>query len=108
MRYLYFFLAALGCIAALLLRAMTGQPWMPLVALLAGAAFLALGLWRSARPATPVSETDLSEEQRAELNRLLENGQFGTAVKQVQLWFKGTDYNHAEKIVRGLNQTSHP
>ena len=76
MRYLYFFLAALGCIAALLLRAMTGQPWMPLVALLAAAAFLALGLWQSARPATPVSETDLSEEQRAELNRLLENGQF--------------------------------
>lgn len=102
MRYLYFALAALGCIAALILRAMTGQPWAPLVALVAAAVFLVLGLMQSAKPAAAVSAEDLDESQREKLRRLLDNGQFGTAVKQVQLWFKGVGYEHAEEIVRQL------
>ncbi|MFS0246281.1 hypothetical protein ACL1B8_09050 [Corynebacterium striatum] len=57
---------------------------------------------QSAKPAAAVSVEDLDESQREKLRRLLDNGQFGTAVKQVQLWFKGVGYEHAEEIVRQL------
>ena len=38
----------------------------------------------------------------AELQRLLANGQFGAAVGQVRLWFRGTSQGRAEEIVKQL------
>ena len=42
------------------------------------------------------------KEQRAEIERLLGNGQFGTAVNQVRLWFRGTSHERATEIVQQL------
>lgn len=102
MRYLYFILAGLGCAAAIGLRALTGAPWAPLVALIVAAIFLVLGLRESMAPARSYAAEDLSAEQEKELRRLLDAGQSGTAVKQVQLWFRGISYEKAEQIVHSL------
>ena len=102
MRYLYFTLAGLGCAAAVALRAMTGAPWASLIAIIIAAVFLVLGLRESMTPAKSYEAGDLSEDQKKELRRLIGNGKYGTAVKQVQLWFRGVSYDKAEQIVRSL------
>lgn len=102
MRNLYLVLAALACIAAVVARAATGTPWLPLVALIIGGVFLVLALRSNFEPAKEATFEDLDKEQRAELQRLLANGQFGAAVGQVRLWFRGTSQERAEEIVKQL------
>ena len=102
MRTLYLVLAALACVAAVVARAATGTPWLPLVALLVGGLFLALVLRSNVQPTQEATLEDLDKEQRAEIKRLLANGQFGAAVGQVRLWFRGTSQDRAEKIVKQL------
>lgn len=52
--------------------------------------FSGFALRSNFEPAKEASFEDLDKEQRAELQRLLANGQFGAAVGQVRLWFRGT------------------
>ena len=101
MRTVYLVLAALACIAAVAARAATGAPW-PLVALIIAAVFLALALRANFQRAEEATLDDLDKEQRAEIKRLLGNGQFGTAVNQVRLWFRGTSHERATEIVQQL------
>lgn len=102
MRNLYLVLATLACVAAVVARAATGTPWLPLVVLLIAGLFLALALRSNFQPAKEAALEDLDKEQRAELQRLLANGQFGAAVGQVRLWFRGTSQERAEEIVKKL------
>ncbi|MER0091364.1 hypothetical protein [Corynebacterium sp. KPL2680] len=102
MRTVYLVLAALACIAAVAARAVTGTPWLPLVALIIAAVFLALALRANFQRAEEATLEDLDKEQRAEIKRLLGNGQFGTAVNQVRLWFRGTTHERATEIVQQL------
>ena len=102
MRNLSLVLAALACVAAVAARAATGTPWLPLVALIIGGVFLVLALRSNFEPAKEATFEDLDKEQRAELQRLLANGQFGAAVGQVRLWFRGTSQGRAEEIVKQL------
>ena len=102
MRTLYLVLAALACVAAVVARAATGTPWLPLVALLIGGLFLALALRSYFQPTQEATLEDLDKEQRAEIKRLLAHGQFGAAVGQVRLWFRGTSQDRAEEIVKQL------
>lgn len=102
MRTVYLVLAALACIAAVAARAATGAPWLPLVALIIAAVFLALALRANFQRAEEATIDDLDKEQRAEIKRLLGNGQFGTAVNQVRLWFRGTSHERETEIVQQL------
>ena len=85
MRTLYLVLAALACIAAVVARAATGTPWLPLVALIIGGVFLVLALRSNFEPAKEATFEDLDKEQRAE-----------------RLWFRGTSQERAEEIVKQL------
>ena len=67
-----------------------------------GGVFLVLALRSNFEPAKEATFEDLDKEQRAELQRLLANGQFGAAVGQVRLWFRGTSQGRAEEIVKQL------
>ena len=101
MRALYLTLSALLCVVAIVGRVWTGGPWLSLVAMVAAAIFLTLGLRGRAQKA-PVDVASLAEWQREELKVLLAQGQFGTAVKQVRLWFRDASEDDAAAIVQQL------
>lgn len=103
MKILYFSLAALACVGAIVAR-LLGAPLAVAVICLALAA---LGLFaglrlRAEEDARADAAVVLNEWQREEIGRLLEENRYGTAVKQVQLWHRGVDYAQAEKLVQEL------
>lgn len=101
MRTVYFTLAAVACVMALLIRALTSHVPVALFALLLAAVFLVLGLRKTARLRRP-QPVHMNEEQEEELRRLVDVGQYGTAVGQVRLWFRDATQEEAVAIVDGL------
>ena len=75
---------------------------LPLALMLPAFVFLVVGMLKQQRDEKPVEFADLEEWQREDLKGLLESGQYGTAVRQVQLWFRGTSHERAEEIVQRL------
>ena len=92
MRYAYSGFAAVFCLAALLANLADLPTLIALVCLAAAAVFLVLALRTNQTPQPgkdrELTRSDLSDEQVEKIRALLADGQFGTAVKQIQLWFK--------------------
>ncbi len=65
---------------------------------------LVIGLVQQGKTLEKSTDKVLTEEQTAELERLLDNGQFGVAVGQVRLWFRGASEEEAEAVVHSLAQ----
>ena len=104
MRYAYSALAAVFCLAALLANLLDVSRIFPLVCLGIAAVFLVLALRANQTPQPgrdrELSRVDLDNAQVEKIEGLLADGQFGTAVKQIQLWFKHVSYGEAEGFVK--------
>lgn len=104
MRYTYSGIAALFCLAALLANFADMPVFVPLLCLVAAAVFLVLALRTNQAPQPgrerELTRDDLSNDQVDKIKALLADGQFGTAVKQIQLWFKYVSYDEAESFVK--------
>ncbi|HHU67911.1 hypothetical protein [Corynebacterium sp.] len=101
MRALYLGLAAALCVAALVFKFSGAPNLTSVIALLLAGAFLVLGLKVAAagREGAPI---DLDEEKRATLRDMLDRGDEGAAVRQVQLWFRDATPETARAAVQGL------
>ena len=96
MRYVLFAFSAFFCLAAIGSQLFGAPRLVAVVCMVLAALALVIGLVSQ--------EKVLNEEQTAELERLLDNGQFGVAVGQVRLWFRGTSEEEAEAVVHSLAQ----
>lgn len=104
MRYAYSALAAVFCLAALLANLLDMSRIIALICLGVAAVFLVLAL-RSNQSPQPgrdreLSRDDLDNSQVEKIESLLADAQFGTAVKQVQMWFKHVGYDEAQAFVK--------
>ncbi|MDY3127228.1 MAG: hypothetical protein SOW59_03745 [Corynebacterium sp.] len=108
LRYVYSLTAAMLCGFAIFVRAAGMSVVLAALALCAAAAFLVLamktGTGQEAGKHRPLCEEDLTADNKAELVRLLDNGQFGTAVKQVRLWFRHVNEDQAQAFVLALSR----
>lgn len=109
MRYVYSALAVVFCLVAIAGRAFDWGGFVVFGALVLAALMLVLTMRQRQgdQPGKdrPLVLRDLDESQRAELARLLDQGQFGTAVKQVRLWFKYVSADDAEAVVRAISDS---
>ncbi|APT93629.1 hypothetical protein CPHO_03220 [Corynebacterium phocae] len=104
MKVLYFFIASLACVAAIAAQWL-GQPrWMALLALAVAGLCLVLGLLRS-QPGMSRKRIDWDDEKQAEIERLLANNQYGTAISQIKLWFPHTSDGEAKTVVEFIQKT---
>jgi len=101
MRALYLGLAAALCVAALVLKFSAAPDLGAVIALLLAGALLVLGLKAAAagREAAPI---ELDEEKRTTLRGMLDRGDEGAAVRQVQLWFRDATPETARAAVQEL------
>lgn len=104
MKYVYLSLASAACVAALLIRLTGGGTPAALGAMALATIFLALGLHQvySAQEEEVVTVDSLDAEQREEIERLLAENRFGTAVAQVRLWHRNLTEAEAAELVREL------
>ncbi|MEX3517110.1 hypothetical protein VVR26_06610 [Corynebacterium camporealensis] len=106
MRIFYFLAAVVFCIAAIVLRAWTGSPALPVVAIIGAGLFLVLGFSTHSGDTPgrdrPLELSDVDEKKRQTIRDLLDQGHYGTAVKQVRLWFRHVDQEGAEEVVQQL------
>ncbi|MGO1902560.1 MAG: hypothetical protein ACTH1F_02905 [Corynebacterium casei] len=104
MRYAYSIAAAIFCLGALLANLLDMSRVIALICLGVAAVFLILALRANQTPQPgrdrDLSRDDLSNDQMDKIRSLLADGQFGTAVKQIQLWFKNVSYGEAEAFVK--------
>ncbi|OFP67723.1 hypothetical protein HMPREF2976_10025 [Corynebacterium sp. HMSC077D10] len=103
MRYVLFAFSAFFCLAAIGSQLFGAPRLVAVVCMVLAALALVIGLVYQGR-VIESQEKVLNEEQTAELERLLDNGQFGVAVGQVRLWFRGTSEEEAEAVVHSLAQ----
>ncbi|APT83260.1 hypothetical protein [Corynebacterium ammoniagenes] len=106
MRYVYSGFAALLCLAALLANLGDMPTFVALACLAVAAIFLVLAL-RTNQTLQPgrgreLTRADLSDDQAKKIKTLLAEGQFGTAVNQIQLWFKYVSYAEAESFIQNF------
>ena len=102
MRYLLYGLSALLCLAAVFAKLFYGGFALPFALLVPAFVFLVVALLKHQSEQRPVEFEDLEGWHKEELQGLLDNGQYGTAVRQVQMWFRGTSHERAEQIVQRL------
>ncbi|MDO5512893.1 hypothetical protein [Corynebacterium sp.] len=101
MRALYLGLAAALCVAALIVK-FSGLPDIAAVlALLVAGVFLVLGLKMTAAGREP-APIMLDDDKRATLRAMLDRGDEGAAVRQVQLWFRDATPESARAVVQDL------
>jgi len=101
MRVLYLGIAAAFCVVALVLKFLAISDLGAVIALLLAGVFLVMGLKITAatRPQTPI---ELDDDKRATLRAMLERGDEGAAVRQVQMWFRDATPESARAAVQGL------
>lgn len=106
MRYVLFAFSAFFCLAAIGSQLFGAPRLVAVVCMVLAALALVIGLVYQGGRVIESQEKVLNEEQTAELERLLDNGQFGVAVGgQVRLWFRGgTSEEEAEAVVHSLAQ----
>lgn len=106
MRYVYSLLAVLACVVVILARDFHWPGVVIVVGLIVAAAFLALALFRGDqdRPGKdrPLRQADFSPEREDEIRELVSAGKYGTAVKQVRLWYRHVGHDEAEAMVSQL------
>ncbi|RSZ62340.1 hypothetical protein EAH68_09345 [Corynebacterium hylobatis] len=101
MRALYLGLAAALSVVALVLKLFDVSNLAAVIALLAAGVFLVLGLKVVAQERQP-GEIVLDEEKRATLRGMLDRGDEGAAIRQVQLWFRDASPEQARRTVLEL------
>ena len=101
MRALHLGLAVAFSVAALALKLVDAPELATVIALLVAGVFLALGLKATADQRAP-QPVELDEDRRATLRDMLDRGDEGAAVRQVQLWFRDATPEHAREVVRDL------
>ena len=101
MRALYFGLAAALCVAALVLKFSGTSNLFTVIALLIAGVFLVLGLRVTAEGREPAPIV-LDEEKSATIRGMLDRGDEGAAVRQVQLWFRQATPETARAAVQAL------
>ena len=105
MRYVYSGFAALLCLAALLANLGDMPTFVALACLAVAAIFLVLALRTNQTlpgRGRELTRADLSDDQAKKIKTLLAEGQFGTAVNQIQLWFKYVSYAEAESFIQNF------
>jgi len=97
-------LAAMFSLIAIVLAFMNVPKWVAIALLAAAAVFLFLGLREkyNALSAAGDAPIELDDEQRETVRRLKGEGREDSAIRQVQLWFRNTDYEAASAVVRGV------
>lgn len=101
MRSLYLGLAAALSVLALTLKLFDVSNLAAVLALLGAGVFLVLGLKITADERRP-GEIILDEEKRATLRGMLDRGDEGAAIRQVQLWFRDASPEQARQAVLEL------
>lgn len=101
MRALYLGLAAALSVTALVLKLFDVSNLATIIALLAAGIFLVLGLKIVAAERQP-GEIVLDEEKRDTLRGMLDRGDEGAAIRQVQLWFRDATPEQARQAVLEL------
>lgn len=102
MRGLYLGLAALFCVAALATNFFDIPRFLAITAIVIAGIFLVLGLRVSAENRTPTA-IELDAEKKATIRDMLERGDEGAAIRQVQLWFRDTTPEQARKAVHNMD-----
>lgn len=102
MRGLYLGLAAAFCVAALATNFLEVPRFLAILAIIIAGIFLILGLRVSAAERAP-TVIELDQEKKATINAMLERGDEGAAIRQVQLWFRNTTPEQARRTVHGLD-----
>lgn len=102
MRGLYLGLAALFCVAALATNFFDVPRFLAVTAIVIAGIFLVLGLRVSAENRTP-TVIELDAEKKATIRAMLERGDEGAAIRQVQLWFRDTTPAQARRAVHGMD-----
>ncbi|MHA2789566.1 hypothetical protein ACXZ66_10520 [Corynebacterium sp. S7] len=103
MRILYFVLAAVFTIAALVLTWTGASTWLAWVALAAAAVFLVLGLMKKASEMEP-EKLELTEDQKNTLRQMKREGNESGAIRQVHMWFRYASAEDAQRLVRELDR----
>ncbi|GAB2511803.1 hypothetical protein CATRI_09685 [Corynebacterium atrinae] len=115
MRAVYLALAATFCLVAIVVQLIDGSPkmagsdflayanFLAVVSLLAAGIFLVLGLKSTAAVSQPETIT-LDEKKKAILQPMLDRGDEGAAVRQVQMWFRGSTPETAREAVQELKE----
>lgn len=101
MRSLYLGLAAALSVLALTLKLFDVSNLAAVIALLGAGVFLVLGLKIVAGDRQP-REIALDEEKRTTLRGMLDRGDEGAAIRQVQLWFRDASPEQARQAVLEL------
>jgi hypothetical protein len=101
MRALYLGLAAALSVTALALKLFDVSNLAAVIALLAAGVFLVMGLKIVAAERQP-REIVLDEEKRATLRGMLDRGDEGAAIRQVQLWFRDASPEQTRQAVLEL------
>ena len=98
-------LAAALSLAAIVLAFTNIPKWVALLLLVGAGVFLFLGLREKCRAYTARENApiELDDEQRDTVRRLKAEGREDSAVRQVQLWFRNTDYETAAAVVRDVS-----
>lgn len=104
MRFVLFALSALFCLAAIGSQFFGAPRYVALACMAIAAVAMVIGMVLYAKRQDAPGERVLTESQTQEIERLLEAGQFGVAVGQVRLWFRGTSEEEAEAVVHALAQ----
>lgn len=101
MRALYLGLAAALSVVALVLKLFDVSNLAAVIALLAAGVFLVMGLRIVAAERRP-GEIILDDEKRNTLRGMLDRGDEGAAIRQVQLWFRDATPEQARQAVLEL------
>lgn len=101
MRALFLGLAAAFSVAALALKLFDVSNLATVISLLAAGVFLVMGLKVTADQRAPRA-IELDDEKRATIRSMLDRGDEGAAVRQMQLWFRDVSPEEARRAVLEL------
>ena len=101
MRALYLGLAAAFSVAALALKLFGVSNLATVACLLVAGIFLVLGLKVTADRRAP-RQIELDDDKRATVRAMLDRGDEGAAVRQMQLWFRDASPEESRRAVLDL------
>ncbi|MGD7002060.1 hypothetical protein [Corynebacterium halotolerans] len=105
MRGLYFGLAVLFCVVALILNVVDVAAILGIIAIVVAGIFLVLGLRVTAARREP-ARVELDAEQEQTIRAMVAEGRDSAAINQVQLWFRGVTPEQARTAVAALRGTA--
>ncbi len=102
MRILYFMIATVFTLLALVANWFNGPGWVTWAALIPAGFFLILGFMKTVEEKKP-KEFELSEQQKDTLRELKAEGNESGAIRQVLMWERYASNEDAQRIVRELD-----